>query len=105
MCNCHSYNADDTDSGKNPEVVLSVPERFSWERKTVCVDACIAHVIQTLWNNDIITMNSCCGHGNRAPSIILDDRKDKDFGDYVRTIIAHVDNRDFELLSYNLVNI
>lgn len=82
QCHCKSYN-NFNDKGDEPdeEVVLTVPEKFRHHtggRETVCVDACIAHVVQGLWDAGIPTLNSCCGHGKEKPSIVMTDHMDPD---------------------------
>lgn len=71
-CNCASYNAA---TPGDPEVILTIkdyfPEMIS-DRETVCVDRCIAPVVQLLWQAGIWTLNSCCGHNKEAPSIITE---------------------------------
>jgi hypothetical protein len=106
MCNCHSYNMD---TGDNPNIILYPPSHIGFTYpdgepiETVCVDACIAQVIQHLWDNGVKTMNSCCGHGKKTPSIILEDKSTDEHAAYVRDLISDIDPRKFDLLSYRLV--
>lgn len=75
-CDCISYNRPDL-GGKTPEVVLQVPKwAKTAERKTVCVDACIAGHVKALWDFGIWTLNSCCGHNGAFPRSIIVDRAD-----------------------------
>lgn len=39
--------------------------------KWVCIDTCIATAIGWLWHRDVVTLNSCCGHGNLDPTVIV----------------------------------
>lgn len=39
----------------------------------VCIDVCIALEITNLWNAGVKTLNSCCGHGATAASIVVAD--------------------------------
>ena len=73
--------------------------------KTVCVDACISHVIKHIWNNGVFTKGSCCGHNGKygKPSIILDSSIKN--ADKVRKLISEVDERDFKLMSWNLIEV
>lgn len=58
MCNCQSYNRPDVGTVK--PVTLTPPP---WSSKTgIDIDACIAPVIQKLWDAGIQTGGSCCGH-------------------------------------------
>ncbi len=70
-CNCTSYN---TGIGVEPNKILEVPDeilRFTDGRKTVCIDACIADVISSIWSRGLPTLNSCCGHNMSAPEIVI----------------------------------
>ena len=75
MCDCQSYNLPES-SGSIPEVILNHDKYFpDTQRPTICVDACIAEVIENLWKAGIRTRGSCCGHNDRPPSVILDDQR------------------------------
>jgi hypothetical protein len=98
-CDCHSYNGD---FGEKPEVPLDPP---SWSDRTqpIMVDACIAHVVQHLWNQGVVTLSSCCGHGKRPPSVVLS-------GDpwspiEVQQTIADVDGRAWDVYQWQLVQL
>jgi len=105
MCNCHSYNQDGLDSSKSPEVILCPPEELHIGKDSICVDACIAHVVAHLWENMIPTLNSCCGHNKEAPRIVLDEKfLDEYKACNIREIISEVDNRNFELFCWQLRN-
>ncbi|MFM2589426.1 hypothetical protein [Vibrio sp. TBV020] len=102
MCNCHSYNKD---IGDDKEVILHAPKSFGFTNPHgVCVDACIAPVIEHLWKKNIITRNSCCGHGRLKPSIIFNESMSYKDAVEIRSIIAEVDDREFDLLSWVLTN-
>lgn len=75
-CDCHSYNAD---IGHTKEKILRVYkyfERCEDKELTVCIDACISEQIKMLWQNDIWTIGSCCGHngifGDKRPTVCVD---------------------------------
>lgn len=96
MCDCHSYNMD---SGVVSEVVLrNVPVGIG--KKSVCVDACIANVVRHLWDSDVLTQSSCCGHNLEGPSLVLEDGLSQTDVDEIRGIIAQVDTRTWRLLSW-----
>ena len=66
MCNCISYNAPEW-GGTDQEAVLPYQKYFPLsDRDTVCVDACIAPVIEKLWAAGIKTGACCCGHNGKA---------------------------------------
>lgn len=100
-CNCYSYNLG---IGVNQESILKPPSFIS-EKETICVDSCIAHVIKHLWENKIVTMGSCCGHNMEPPSIVLQAGCGQHNGRHVRALIKEVDDREFELMSWNLIRI
>ena len=97
QCSCESYNLG---IGTIPNKILTLPNG-----EEVCIDACIANVIQHLWNDGILTLNSCCGHGRNKPSIILGQGCTKKDAAFIRASIKQVDNRDFDLLSWHLIKI
>jgi hypothetical protein len=100
MCNCHSYNWE---VGQEPNVILEAPE---WSHKdTICIDACIASIIQHLWDNGIVTLNSCCGHNKKNPSIVLTESISENYANAVRRIISEVDDREFTLYSWKLTEV
>lgn len=47
------------------------------QSKRVLVDACIADEIQWLNDNGVITLNSCCGHGNAGIPIYTNNKTEK----------------------------
>lgn len=108
MCNCRSYNWE---IGEKPEVVLTPPPCLGITRcdgepkEKISIDACIANVIGHLWHNGIITLGCCCGHDKLDPSIILEQSSTTEFAEKVRAIIAEVDDRYFQLLAWNLVDL
>lgn len=104
-CNCHSYNRDDANSGKDQEIALYPPKSLGIDRDTVCVDACISHVIKHLWDNQISTLNSCCGHGKDNPSIILQSYISDDDANKIRELISQVDSRFFKLMAWKLIEV
>ena len=110
ICQCRSYNRPDR-GGDESEAILTPPRSFdlrhsSGERKEkISIDACIAHVVQYLWNHDIVTMNSCCGHNDRPPSIIFEDQLSEEKAQRIKDLIAMVDSRQFKILSWKLVNV
>lgn len=103
--NCKSYNKQ---IGEIPEVVLPRPAflRDGERVNGVPVDACLAKVIQHLWDHNVVTLNSCCGHGGQVddkPSIILGQAEYK--LETIRKLIAEVDDRDFKLLQWKLIEV
>lgn len=101
-CDCKSYNAQ---VGTVEEVVLPQPDWLpEGERKNgVPVDACIAKVVQHLWDNGVPTLSSCCGHNHRfgSPNIVLGENVDN--YSLVRKLISDLDGRHFELSQWKRV--
>jgi len=106
-CKCHSYNGG---FGTAKGVVLkmpiqSKPEGMDWqvEYRDVSIDACISKVIQRLWDNNISTLGSCCGHNGLFgfPSIVLGQHEEN--YSHIRQIISQVDNRHFELSQWKRI--
>ncbi len=103
MCDCHSYNAD---TGSTPEVILELPDHLNGTRHNhrVCIDACIAHVLSHLWRASVVTGGSCCGHNRDKPSLVLGNNATPETVEIVRQLIAEVDDREWKLLSWQLVD-
>lgn len=103
-CNCASYNNPEkvrpTVSGPVSEVVLTPPPELGIERETVCVDACIATVVQHLWSCGVVTLGSCCGHGRERPGLVLGQHEDMAVA---RACISGVDDRAWDLSQWRLV--
>lgn len=76
-CRCRSYNQS-APHESDPEVVLDVPDWAGSERETICVDACIAHVIRALWEARVWTLGCCCGHNGRFKRSVIVNRPDRE---------------------------
>ena len=94
-CTCHSYNPD---TGDKDEVGL-----LNQGGETVWIDACIAPVIKHLWDNEVYTEGSCCGHNGRfgTPSIVLAVGEEN--YSHIRELIAEKDDRYYELTQWKRV--
>jgi hypothetical protein len=102
-CNCRSYNWE---IGETPQVLLTPPEFWNSEKTQIPIDACIASVVQHLWDNKIVTLNSCCGHGREPrPAIILEQNMSPRRAERIRKLIKQVDDRDFKLMSWKLCEV
>lgn len=95
VCNCKSYNAG---TGETPEVPLQHKTNG-----TALIDACIAPVIKHLWDNNIWTINSCCGHNGLfgMPSIVLGENEENYH--HIKKLIAEKDPRTFVLSQWKRV--
>lgn len=89
VCNCYSYNWC---VGETPEVVLKVPQflkpYIGKERETICVDACIENDILLLWEKEIVTLNSCCGHNRIEASLVLQENANEYISNSIRQIFG-----------------
>lgn len=73
MCDCISYNQPKPWQ-KTESRVLDQARHFSDTGKPkVCVDACIADVIERLWAAGVRTGGCCCGHNGPPPTVFLYD--------------------------------
>ncbi len=71
--------------------------------KPVYVDACIANVLEYLWERNIYTKSSCCGHNTQNPSIVVDENLAEENAKMIRKLIAEVDDREWDIHSWKLV--
>ena len=63
MCNCQNVEMGSYDN----QIELKAPD---WSiHETICVDKCIKEEIQYLWDNNVETTGSCCGHNKVKPMI------------------------------------
>jgi len=90
-CDCRSYNLT---VGSTPEVILMPPDWSDKQDVGICVDACIADVVQEIWRIGLITLGSCCGHNRYSPSIIIPE--DCDIYTYF-DVIEGLDNRKWSV--------
>lgn len=78
MCQCISYNRPDL-GGTEPEVVLDYAKYFpDTGSPKICVDPCIADVMERLWEAGVRTRGCCCGHNGQlgtAPTVYIEDPK------------------------------
>ena len=98
--NCKSYNKQ---VGEVEEVVLPRPSFLPEGERIngVPVDACIADVIQNLWDNGIVTLGSCCGHGKRVPDVIIGQGETNH--ELIETLIGEKDSRHWSIKQWQLV--
>ena len=71
--------------------------------KKIYIDECILEVIQHLWENKIITLGCCCGHGIHKPSIIISENYIHDDISKIHKLITEVDDRDFLIAKWELI--
>lgn len=95
MCNCRSYNKQ---AGEDPEKIIKNP----FTDCKVSIDRCISHIIEDLWSAGIPTEGSCCGHGELNPSIILSIGTSETFIKLAKNIIKESDDRDVNLMMWEL---
>jgi hypothetical protein len=71
-----SHNLQHPENG-TPERILVTPEWAPTDRKTVCVDECIADAVQAIWDAGVWTLGSCCGHNNLEMRGVIVEQADK----------------------------
>lgn len=92
MCDGHS------------DVIVESPDWLKREgRPTVCIDRCIVHALVHLWAAGHTTLNSCCGHGTDAPSLVLTEGPKN--VNTIRSCLREVDDREWTLLQWQLVEL
>ena len=98
-CSCISYNLPEPHQATKSRAV-----RFPWgEHRIVDLDECIADTILHLWNADIVTGGSCCGHGDRNPSVVLmDDNPSEALIESACRTIRKVDDRQWDVHFWTL---
>jgi len=82
------------DTDKQNTVILPCPEiikPFRQNKKTICIDAEIVPVVEHLWQNGIVTLSSCCGHGTQPPSLVIADTYCLESIVEIRLLIAEID--------------
>lgn len=70
-------------------------------RETVALDGCISEVVPELWEQGVVTLGSCCGHGASAPSLVLAEEQSP-FA--ARDALAAIDGRTWDLFRWQLVD-
>lgn len=69
-CNCYS-----TIDGNGQESIRAKAPK--WSRKEwISIDVCVWPFVKALWDANIQTCGSCCGHGKEQPSVVLAHYKD-----------------------------
>lgn len=101
-CDCLSYNRPDWGGSDLEAVLPSPPHLMDIKPGHICIDACLVPVIKKLWDHQVVTLSSCCGHRREAPNIVLGDDVDADM---VRQLANTVDERHIKLLQWRLVEV
>ena len=68
VCGCISSNVASW-GGHRPPVLIQPRPSVPGITRAVAVDACIAPLIDALWDAGIATCGSCCGHGQPIPQM------------------------------------
>jgi hypothetical protein len=63
-------------------VTLVPTPAFMWDSRShpengIAIDSCMADAVVTAWAAGVRTLGSCCGHGKRRPSVVLDYGSDQ----------------------------
>ena len=98
-CKCISYNQPKKYQ-KTPARKMSILYGIGADGKKVFkyvfIDECIADDLQKLWDNNIMTSASCCGHNTKPKNVVLSDEKDYK---KAKKLLP-----DFEIYYWKLVN-
>jgi hypothetical protein len=92
---------------RNTSEILHLPNNIvsHKQNRNVSIDACISHVIQHLWNNNIGTLGCCCGHNKRDPDIVIETGEGDNNLYRIATLIKEVDfgmDRKWNILQWRL---
>ncbi len=74
-------------------------------KKTICIDEGIEHVLRELWKHNVRTLGCCSGHEKDRPSIIVADHYDNQAIGFFKQTISLVDDRDWKILQWNLIEV
>lgn len=110
MCKCVSSAIGKTtkwQTDKQVKLIPPFPTRpfggKSTPHKPIYVDACIVKVLKYLWERNIYTKSSCCGHNTQNPSIVVESNLPEESAKIIRKLIAEVDDREWEICSWKLI--
>jgi len=68
-CHCENVEFQSYDNVVSMKAPFPVPNHpDGW----VCIDTCIATAIGYLWNQGVVTINSCCGHSKSKPTVVVE---------------------------------
>lgn len=98
MCFCNYKN----------QKILDLPDHLAVHKqnRTVCIDLCISGTIQHLFNRGIQTLGCCCMHGKGNPNLIIaEEYKSEESKQKIKDLIAQVDNRNWDILQWNLIEV
>ena len=82
-------------------IEVETPKFLNIDKK-IYIDECILKVMEHLWENKIITLSCCCGHGKFKPSIVVSDSYSRKDIIKIHKLIAEIDDRDFEIGKWEL---
>ena len=73
--------------------------------KPVYVDKSISKTIQHLWEHNIYTKGSCSGHGKENPNIVVENDMCPENAEIIKKLIAEIDGRQWDILSWKLTKL
>ena len=108
-CSCISNNRPgEYQTTEAVKLVPPFPTKAFGEKdkphKPIFVDACIVPILKHLWQHNIYTVNSCCGHNQTAPSIVVENWTHPDNAKRIKQVIAEIDDRPFQIKCWKLVD-
>jgi hypothetical protein len=98
MCNCKSYNWN---IGEAPGIIMYCP----FIGKDISIDNCISDVIKKLWDNNVYTLASCCGHNRTNPNIVINDCYNKRDIEYITGLLKEIDSRQWDIYQWRITKV
>jgi len=92
---------------KSDDIILKLPDFIARIKGSsdVSIDREIAVAIKHLWDNDILTLSSCCGHKIKNPSVVIWDGYGQVSIEEINRLIKDVDDRDWDIFQWKLVKV
>lgn len=95
--------------GKEQELVPLPPWIFPEKKnRTISVDRCIVKQLLALWDAEIYTIASCCGHNDPrlfggTPSIVVADGLTADAINRAKKLLGNIDDRRWGVYQWRIV--
>ena len=92
---------------KQDAVILKLPDNIATHRqnRSVAIDREIAEVIKHLWENNIQTLGSCCGHNKEKPNIVIETSYSSEDIKKIRNLIFEKDSNAWDILQWKLISV
>lgn len=104
-CRCPPNTQSESEQDR-VEIPLRMPDalfaRSGLAQQVHGIDACIADAVMALWQADVLTSASCCGHHHTRPEVVLEEGEDPA---KARDVLRRVDSRQWGVLQRRLVEV